>query len=87
MSVLVESLDMGFTGDSLVRAEAISNCKDKKWSSFLCMLALSSVVNRNIISLYPDCGELKYKLLFNQQISLGCLCQLLLMTYIFYLVS
>ena len=69
MSVSVESLDMGFTGNSLVRAEAISKCKDKKWSSFLCVLALSSVVNRNIISLYPDCGELKYKLLFNQQIS------------------
>ena len=49
MSVSVESLDMGFPGDRSVRAEAISNCKDKKWSSFLCLLVLSSVVNRSII--------------------------------------
>ena len=59
MPVSVESLDMGFTGNSLVRAKAISKCKDKKWFSFVCVLALSSVVNRNIISEYKEKSSTK----------------------------
>ena len=36
-----------------VRNEAVSHCQNRKWSSFLCMLALSSIVSGNIISYYP----------------------------------
>ena len=36
-----------------------------KWSSFLCILGLSSVLGRNIHTYYPDCGEERYKVLLN----------------------
>ena len=55
-------LDTGLTKDELVKQEAILNFTDGKWASFLCILALSSVLCRNIYSYYPDCGELRYKL-------------------------
>ena len=64
--VSVECLDTGLTKDSLVQQEAILNCTDKKWSSFLCVLGLSSVLHRNINTYYPDCGESRNKLLFNR---------------------
>ena len=32
----------------------------------LCILGLSSVLHRNISTCYPDCGEDRYKLLFNR---------------------
>ena len=51
-----------------MKKEAIVNCSDKKWSSFLCILGLSSVIDRNIVTYYPDCGERRWKLLFNRQI-------------------
>ena len=54
--------------EELVCNEAVSNCQNRKWSSFLCMLAVSSVVSGNIISYYPDCGDAKLKLLFNCKI-------------------
>ena len=41
------------------------NCNDMKWSSFLCILVLSSVLGRNIHTYYPDCGEERYKVLLN----------------------
>ena len=68
MSVSFDSLDSGLSGEELVRVEAISNCNDKKFASFLCILGLSSVTNRNITLFYPDCGGLRFKLLFNQQV-------------------
>ena len=37
-------------------------------SGFLCILALSSVISRNIISYCPLLGETRYKALFNQKI-------------------
>lgn len=49
--------------------EAILNCKDKTNASFLCILGLSSVTNRNISVMYPDCGELRFKILFNQRVN------------------
>jgi hypothetical protein len=58
-------LDKCVTKDDLVREEAVLNCFDGKWSSFLCFLGLSSALNRNIFTYYPDCGELRYKTLFN----------------------
>lgn len=60
-----ECLDTGATKDDLVRQEAILNCFDGKWSSFLCILGLSSALNRNIFTYYPDCGQLRCKLLFS----------------------
>lgn len=52
--------------DKLVCQEAIHNCVGKVPSSFLCMLALATVINCNINSFYPDIGAYKYKVLFNQ---------------------
>ena len=69
MSVSFNSSDTKLTGKGLVREEAIHNCKDRTWAGFLCVLALSSVVDRKVISLYPDCGEPEFKLLFNQEIN------------------
>ena len=69
MSVSFNSLDTKLTGKGLVREGAIQNCKDRTWAGFLSILALSSVVDRKVISLYPDCEESKFKLLFNQEIN------------------
>lgn len=66
MSVSFECLDTSLTKADLVKQEAILNCTNNKWSSFLCILGLSSVLRRNISTYYPDCGEDRYKLLFNQ---------------------
>ena len=63
------AFDTGLRNEDLVKAEAVHNCKYlNKWSGFLSILALSSVTNMEICSHYPDCGLLKYKLLFNQTI-------------------
>ena len=66
LSVSVECLDSGLVKNDLVRHEAILNITDKRWSSFLCILGLSSVLRRNIYTYYPDSGEFRNKLLFNQ---------------------
>ena len=54
--ISVECLDTGSAKNYLVRHEAIVNITgtDKKWSSFLCILGLSSVLHRNIYTYYPD---------------------------------
>ena len=65
MCVSYQAVDCSLTGDQLVKKEAILNCSDKTWSSFLCILALASVTNRNVFCYYPDCGEDRFKLLFN----------------------
>ena len=62
MCVPFHVVDSGLQGD-----DSISNSQDKCWSGFLCILALSSVISRNIISFYPLFGETRYKL-FNQKI-------------------
>ena len=54
--------------DASVKAEAIHNCFDKRWCSFICILAVSSVVNKTIFTFYPDFGDVKYKLLFTQEV-------------------
>ena len=68
MFVPFHVVDSGLQGDDLIIMEAISNSQDKRWSGFLCILALSSVISRNIISFYPSFGETRYKALFNQKI-------------------
>ena len=85
MSVSLASLESGLTGEDLVRVEAISNCTEKVWSSFICILALSTVVNRKICSLYPDFGHEKYKLLFNQEIHPRHALPTLLLLFVSYL--
>jgi hypothetical protein len=59
LSVSMECLDTDSTKDNLVKQVAILNCGDKKWSSFLCILGLSSVLRRNIHTYYPDAGAVR----------------------------
>lgn len=68
MSVSKECLDTGFARADLVKQEAILNCSEKKWSSFLCILGLSSAISRNIFTYYPDCGDQRFKLFFNRMV-------------------
>ena len=48
-----------------IQTEAESNLVNCRWSSFLCVLALSSVIGRPINCHYPSVGEKKYHNLFN----------------------
>ena len=64
-SVSLSTLNFDLPLCELVRKEAIKNCVDKSWASFLCILALSSVCNKSICSLYPDFGEKLFRDLFN----------------------
>ena len=50
-----------------VKNEAILNCKDSQWSSFMCLLGLSSVLKGKILTYYPDISD------FNHKHSLNCL--------------
>ena len=69
MSTSYASVDSGLSGIELVRAEAVANCKNfRKWSGFLFLLALSSVISRRVISCYPDIGLDKFKVMFSQEI-------------------
>ena len=68
MCLSISTVDKDLSSVDAVKAEAISNCCDKQWSSFLCILGLATVINRKIVSFYPELGQVKYKLLFNQQI-------------------
>ena len=54
LSISVECLDTGLAKNYLVRHGAILNITDKKWSSFLCILGLSSALHRNICAYYLD---------------------------------
>ena len=51
---------------ALVKNEAKLTCTDKVWSSFLCVLALSSVICQPIHLFYSICGFIKYEKIFNQ---------------------
>ena len=52
----------------LVKKETENICKDNIWSSFLCVLVLSSVICRPIDLFYASCGFQKYQKMFNQKI-------------------
>ena len=52
-----------------MKNEAILNCKDFEWSSFMCLLGLSSVLKGQILSYYPDVGDVNHKYLFNCNIT------------------
>ena len=51
-----------------IKHEAILNCANNEWWSFMCILGLSSVLKSQIHSFYPDIGDLMCKQLFNQVI-------------------
>ena len=68
VSVSDESFNTGLCSERLVQAEAKRNTIDRKWGSFLCVLGLSSIINRNIISVYPDFGLQRYKDIFNIEV-------------------
>ena len=68
MCVPFHFVDSELQDDNLIINDAISNSQNKRWSGFLCILALSSVISSNIISFYPSFGETRYKALFNLKI-------------------
>ena len=70
MSVSHASLDSDLKGVDLVKAEAIAICKNVKMcSGFLCIMALSFITGRNILTFYPDFGCEKYIIMFNLKIT------------------
>lgn len=68
MSVSHLAVGSDFHKECLVEHEALLNLDEGKWTGLLCILALSSVVGREIHTYYPDCGVKKYKNLFTQKI-------------------
>ena len=56
-----------FKGDRVecINKEATLNLRDRNWSSMVCMMALSSVIERDIISIYPKCSETKIRALLD----------------------
>ena len=57
MSIKNSSIDSDLKNEEAVKFEAQTNCKSKEWSSFLCVLALASVIKRKIFSHFPDCRD------------------------------
>ena len=55
--------------ENAVKFEAISKCRNNEWSSFMCILGLSSVIKQNIQSIFPDRGAYMDRLLKNQKIT------------------
>ena len=60
----INNKDLGL----LLKEEAESICKDNIWSSFLRVLALSSVICQPIHLFYTSVGFRKYQKIFNQKI-------------------
>ena len=48
-----------------IKHEAILNCVNNEWCSFMCLLSLSSVLKNQIHSFYPDIEDSICKQLFN----------------------
>ena len=40
-----------------VKVEAVRNCIDRRWSPFICIMALSSVMGLPVLSIYPHSGD------------------------------
>ena len=45
--------------------EANLNLRNRNWSSMICMMALSSVIKRDVKSIYPECDNRKVKSLLD----------------------
>ena len=43
-----------------IKLEAFKNCQDKRWSPFVCLMALSSVLGLPVKSYYLDCAKESY---------------------------
>ena len=56
-----------FSCSDIVKKEAVYNCHSSNWCSFLCILALSTILERPIETYYPDKKFSKYSLIFNNQ--------------------
>ena len=50
MSTKNSATDSDLKNEEAVKFEAQTNCKSKEWSSFLCVLALASVIKRKCFS-------------------------------------
>ena len=68
VSLSFSTVDADLSANDAVIKEAENNCIDKKWSSFICGLGLSSVLRRKIQTFYPEFGQTKYFNLFNQTV-------------------
>ena len=68
MSLMNKTIDNSKLTADAVKYEAEQNCIVNNWSSFLCILGLSSVINFKIRTVFPDCGSLLDKLLKNMLI-------------------
>ena len=68
VSIKNSTIDSDLKNEEEVQFEAQTNCKSKEWSSFMCVLALASVIKRNIFSHFPDCGDEMQRVLRNQVI-------------------
>ena len=64
-----DSFNTDLASVDLVKHEALLNCDRSKWCSFLCILALSSAINKSIVCSYPDFGLIKYKHIFHRKIT------------------
>lgn len=68
-SLSKSSVDSGLRGEDLVKIEAVNMASNVcKWSSFVSVLAVSSVIKHKIITYYPDFGLIRYRKLFNQEV-------------------
>ena len=63
LSLSDAAIKSNLKGGDLVKKRAM--CARGQWSSFICVLALASVLNKRIYCHYPDFGEVKLKSLFN----------------------
>ena len=68
MSIENSSIDSDLKNEEAVTFEAQTICKSKEWLSFLCGLALASVIKRKIFSYFPDFGDEMQRGLRNQVI-------------------
>ena len=68
---------------NLIKSEAVLNCENRRWSSYVCMLALSAVTSSFVFSHYPDCGEEKFKLYLIQKLNHVFVLELLLQIFTF----
>ena len=55
---LLSTLHFDLTLCEIVKIEAIKNCVDKSWTSFLCIQVVSSVRNRSVSSLTKSSFEI-----------------------------
>lgn len=53
----LESFTVGSSRNDCIKQEAINNCNLGSWSSMLCVIASSNLLNRKIRSHYPIIGE------------------------------